>query len=137
MRNDDPWQKPQNYAEEYRRDTYDNYDQDSDDLNFPYIENPAPISIRRKSIYKDLQYFFLYLVSITFLVSALSLVFTGHHFPFYESTGSLVFFIITGLPLILIFSYMDYRDGSPGKKFYHLQVVYRSHTFWNAFIRNY
>lgn len=55
---------------------------------------------------------------------------------FTEMQANLISFFTTVLPVIIVFSYMDYKGGSYGKKKAGLQLIFQEKSVWRSVIRN-
>ncbi|MFW0180181.1 RDD family protein [Rothia sp. P5766] len=99
--------------------------------------NPIPYKLRLKELFFD------YLLIVTYLALLLAVAMTGYllvsgGLPSRgELASQVIAFLSSVLPLILIFSYLDYSSaGSCGKRKVGLKLVYRKKSFKASLIRN-
>ena len=98
--------------------------------------NSIPIKIRLKELLID------YIVILAFLVWVLIISSWFYFFilweiPKFGETGSqLISFLFSVFPIILIFSYLDYKNWTFWKQFAWLKIIYKNKTFAFSLLRN-
>lgn len=99
--------------------------------------NPIPLKKRMKEIAYDYLFILCYLIGLFVLAMIFySIVFRGIP-EMEESAVHLVATMTSVLPIIFIFSYLDFtKNGSFGKRKAGLQVVYQKKTIGASLLRN-
>lgn len=99
--------------------------------------NPIPYKLRLKELLFD------YLLIVVYLALLFGVVMTGYIFLFDgvpemdEFASQLIALFTSVVPVVLIFSYLDYsKGGSFGKRKSGLKLVYREKSFKSSLIRN-
>src|SRR5690554_6418013 len=98
--------------------------------------NHIPIRIRLKELLIDYLVILAYLV-VLFIVNVAIMLFVFKGMPAYSETQSQLIATFTSvIPIILIFSYLDfYKSGSIGKRVTGLKLVYEKKTFGSSLLR--
>lgn len=98
-----------------------------------------PVSLKKRI--KEL--FFDYLVIILYLIVLFVVAMSVYHLFFKgipkmtELQSQLIALVTSVIPIILIFTYLDYsKEGSIGKRQAGLKLVYKHKSFQASFIRN-
>lgn len=98
--------------------------------------NPIPWQVRLKELGYDYLLMLGYLL-LLFICTMLFYTFILGGIPEYDlHTVQLIPTVFGVIPIIVIFSIMDYHGGSWGKRKTGLQLFYQSHTFYHSLIRN-
>lgn len=99
--------------------------------------NHIPIKIRLKELLIDYLVILAYLVAL-FIVNAAIMLFVFKEIPAYSETQSQLIATFTSvIPIILIFSYLDfYKHGSIGKRVVGLKLIYEKRNFSSSVLRN-
>lgn len=98
--------------------------------------NPIPIGSRIKEFLYDYSLILAYLF-VLFIVSLSFYLLVFREIPFFDMFQSQLLATFTSvLPVIGIFSWMDSRGGSWGKKKAGLKVIYQKTPLLSALIRN-
>jgi len=98
--------------------------------------NNIPIKKRLKELLVDYAVIIAYLMLL--LIINLGIIFlVVKEFPEYTETQSQLIATFTSvIPIVLIFSYMDFKDGSIGKRAAGLKLTYTNKRFSSSVIRN-
>ncbi|MCM3710546.1 RDD family protein [Sporosarcina luteola] len=91
---------------------------------------------RLKELLVDYAVILTYLV-LLLIVNLVIIFLILKEIPQYTETQSqLVATFTSVIPIILVFSYLDYKGGSIGKRAAGLQLTYNQHKFSSAILRN-
>lgn len=98
--------------------------------------NHIPVKIRLKELLVDYVVIIAYLAWL-FIINLVIMFFHLNGIPEYTETQSQLIATFTSvIPIILIFSYLDFKDGSVGKRAAGLKLTYDNHRFSSSLIRN-
>src|SRR5690625_1170252 len=99
--------------------------------------NQIPIQLRLKELLVDYVVILAYLI-VLFIVNLLIIWLFFNEFPDYSELQSQLIATCTSvIPIILIFSYLDFfRSGSTGKRVAGLKLVYKKRSFRSSLLRN-
>lgn len=99
--------------------------------------NPITFQHRKKELVFDYLVILLYLVLLFGVSMAVYQLFFKGIPKMNEPQSQLIALLTSVIPIILIFTYLDYsKDGSIGKQTAGLKLVYKHKTFKASFIRN-
>ncbi len=98
--------------------------------------NSIPIKIRLKELLIDYIAILAFLVWVL-IISSWFYFFILWEIPKFGETGSqLISFLFSVFPIILIFSYLDYKNWTFWKQFAWLKIIYKNKTFAFSLLRN-
>lgn len=98
--------------------------------------NNIPIKKRLKELLVDYAVILTYLV-LLLIINLVILFFIVKEIPEYTETQlQLVATFTSVIPIILVFSYLDFKGGSIGKRAAGLKLTYNYHRFSSSVIRN-
>lgn len=99
--------------------------------------NDIKMRLRIKELFFDWLMICAYLILLFIVNIGFSYLRTGNVFPSYtERTTQLIATFTSVVPIILWFSYSDYKGGTFGKKKAGLTIYFNKKSFTNAIIRN-
>ncbi|RKW23955.1 RDD family protein [Candidatus Gracilibacteria bacterium] len=98
--------------------------------------NSIPIKIRLKELLIDYIAILAFLVGVLIISSGFYFFILGEIPKFGETGSQLISFLFSVFPIILIFSYLDYKNGTFGKQFAGLKIIYKNKTFAFSLLRN-
>lgn len=98
--------------------------------------NPIPYQRRLKELFYDYFVIIAYLLTLFILAMGFYFLVFGKISNFTEGQSQLIATILSVLPIILIFTFMDMIVGSLGKKKAGLVLIYKNPPLISAFIRN-
>ncbi|MCV3728325.1 RDD family protein [Ureaplasma miroungigenitalium] len=99
--------------------------------------NPIPIKNRIKELFFDYLVILLYLVFLFGITMSVYMFFFKGIPEMNELQAQLIATVTSVLPIILIFSYLDFsKDGSHGKRKAGLTLVYKEKSIKASLIRN-
>jgi uncharacterized RDD family membrane protein YckC len=98
--------------------------------------NYIPIKKRLIELLVDYGVILAYLV-LLLIINLVIIFLTVKEIPEYTETQSQLIATFTSvIPIILIFSYLDFKDGSIGKRVARLKLTYVNNRFSSSVIRN-
>lgn len=98
--------------------------------------NHLPIKSRFKELLIDWLVIWIYLIGL-FLVSVIFYTLKFGKIPYFsEGQAQLIATFASVIPIILIFTYMDYNGGTLGKKKAGLKLYFEKKSILSALIRN-
>ncbi|MBF0781078.1 MULTISPECIES: RDD family protein [unclassified Granulicatella] len=99
--------------------------------------NPIPFKKRMKELFFDYLVILLYLTLLFGVAMSVYYLFFKGIPEMNETQSQLIALLTSVIPIILIFTYLDYsKDGSIGKRKAGLKLVYKHKSFQASFIRN-
>lgn len=98
--------------------------------------NPIPVKLRLKELFIDYLVIWAYLVGLFVVMMVIYFVFLDGIPTFTQTDSQLMATFSSVIPIILIFTWMDYKGGSLGKRKTGLKLTYVDHSFLNSLIRN-
>lgn len=98
--------------------------------------NEIKKTVRLKEIFLDLATIFVYLFIVTLTSFVMYFIFTGGIIKFSEIVVHLAFPIVSVIPIITMFSIIDYEKGSVGKIENGLIVYFKEKSLIKSLIRN-
>src|SRR5699024_2923680 len=106
-------------------------------LKWRYYMNQIPIHLRLKELLVDYVVILAYLI-VLFIVNLLMIWLFFNGMPEYSEVQSQLIATCTSvIPVIVIFSYLDFsRGGSIGKRVAGLKLVYAKRSFRSSVLRN-
>lgn len=99
-------------------------------------ENPIKIQTRIKELFFDLVFIWIYLGLLFGVMMLIYHLFLGGIPEFSETSTQVLTTFTSVIPMILIFSFLDYRGGSFGKRRAGLILYAKNKTFMTYLIRN-
>ena len=99
-------------------------------------DNKIPCKKRLKELLIDYIVILLYLLLLFALTMVFSALFINDTPEFKEIHLQIISFFTSVLPIVLIFSYLDYSKGSLGKQRSGLKLYYRNKSPWVSILRN-
>lgn len=100
------------------------------------VTNNIPLSKRLKELFIDYIFIVGYLAILFSITITMYFVIFESIPEFSESKTQLVALFTSVIPIILIFSLLDYKKGSIGKRKAGLKLYYNNKTFGSSLIRN-
>ncbi|MBP2623928.1 RDD family protein [Streptococcus oricebi] len=98
--------------------------------------NKLAIKKRSKEVLIDLGFIWLYLLLLFLLTMGFYTIILGKIPRLTESQSQLTASLTSVLPIILLFTYLDYGKGSFGKRWAGLELVYRKKTVLRSLVRS-
>ncbi len=100
------------------------------------VTNDIPLSKRLKELFIDYIFIIGYLAILFSITITMYFVIFESIPEFSESKTQLIALFTSVIPIILIFSLLDYKKGSIGKRKAGLKLYYNNKTFVSSLIRN-
>ncbi len=100
------------------------------------IENNITLKQRLKELFIDYICILIYLVILLTIAMGIYSVVLKHIPGFNELQTQLLAIFTSVVPVILIFSFLDYTKGSIGKQKAGLRLYYTNKSFWSSLLRN-
>ena len=98
--------------------------------------NHIPVKKRLKELLVDYVVIIAYLVLLLIINLGIMLLFLKGIPEYTETQSQLIATFTSVIPIILIFSYLDFKDGSFGKRAAGLKLTYANHRFSSSLVRN-
>lgn len=99
-------------------------------------DNDIPTKTRLKELFIDYLVILAYLFVLLLINLFIYWVIIGHVPEFNQWQSQFIATFTSVIPIVLIFSYLDYRGGSIGKKRSGLYLYYEKLTYGNSLLRN-
>ena len=98
--------------------------------------NNIPIKKRLKELLVDYAVIIAYLVLLLIINLGIMFLILKEIPEYTETQSQLIATFTSVIPIILIFSFLDFKDGSIGKRAAGLKLTYVNHRFSSSLVRN-